>query len=437
VSGTFALHYLLSEPALDSVTKIKRTRLAFYLLAIAAVVFRAELGLLIAAHCLYLLAKAITNDARWTLFTRTIVPAGLSGALVGLALTVTIDTFFWQADEPIWPELIAFLSNVFPTHNSPGASAWGTSPWHWYFTSALPRLLLCPVGLPLLVYSTAVAIIRPSSTPLLAPSLIYTAIYSILPHKETRFLFPILPSLTTCVALAAQHLTTNRALRNFIKPLLILIALTTALLSHAVLLPLSSLNYPGAFALHSLHRLAHNTKPHIRVHLDNLSLQTGITRFLQLPPPSSPLVQLPGRLAPGGPYRPEYVSGDSMWVYDKTENATELLTPMFWEGFDWCIMEEPGKAIGAWDVKDVVYGLGKPVVIRPGHKAVFEKIGTWTGLLDAMYGEGAGRAYERLKDVVYKKGLTRGWWIEWGLQAKLYVLKKGYAVRGGVPRATL
>ena len=158
-------------------------------------------------------------------------------------------------------------------------------PWHWYFTSALPRLLLSPTALPLLAYSAIDRVLRPASTPLLVPSLIYTALYSILPHKETRFLFPILPSLTTAMALAAQRLTIDNRLRvsSYLKHLVILTTMITMILSHFILLPLSSLNYPGAQALKSLHNIAHNTQPHLTVHLDNLALQTGITRF----PPAS------------------------------------------------------------------------------------------------------------------------------------------------------
>ena len=436
MSGTFALRWLLPDPRVDNVTRVKRTRLALYLLTIATVVFRAELGLLIAAHCLYLLAHATTNDARWILLARTMIPAGLSGALVGLVLTVSIDTFFWQSSTPIWPELSAFLANVFPAGDSLGASAWGTSPWHWYFTSALPRLLLSPAALPLLAYSAIDQLLRPASAPLLVPSLTYTALYSILPHKETRFLFPILPSLTTAMALAAQRFTNNhRHKAPYIRDLVILITITTAFLSHFILLPLSSLNYPGAQALKSLHNLAHNTQPHLTVHLDNLALQTGTTRFLQLPPPADPLVLLPGRLAPGGHYTPEYESGASMWVYDKTENRTQLLSPAFWLGFDWCIMEEPGKAIGAWEVKDVIYGLGRPRLVRPKDERTSQNSQeTWSGLLTAIYGERAGQAYDVFTAVVYDGGLTRGWWIEWGLERKLYVLKKQYATRGEAPR---
>ena len=433
MSGTFALRWLLPDPRVDNAMRVKRTRLALYLLTIATVVFRAELGLLIAAHCLYLLAHATTNDARWILLARTMIPAGLSGALVGLVLTVSIDTFFWQSSTPIWPELSAFLANVFPAEDSLGASAWGTSPWHWYFTSALPRLLLSPTALPLLAYSAIDRVLRPASTPLLVPSLIYTALYSILPHKETRFLFPILPSLTTAMALAAQRLTIDNRLRvsSYLKHLVILTTMITMILSHFILLPLSSLNYPGAQALKSLHNIAHNTQPHLTVHLDNLALQTGITRFLQLPPPATPLVLLPGRLAPGGRYTPEYESGASMWVYDKTENQTQLLSPAFWLGFDWCIMEDPGKAIGAWQVKDVIYGLGRPRLVRPEHdRTLQDRRETWSGLLTAIYGEGAGKVYDVLRSVVYDKGLTKGWWVEWGLERKLYVLKKEYMTQG-------
>lgn len=56
---------------------------------------------------------------------------------------------------------------------------WGVMPWHWYWTSALPRMLL--LGLPLwLVGGVLDARVRPMA----AVAALYVALYSLLPHKE-------------------------------------------------------------------------------------------------------------------------------------------------------------------------------------------------------------------------------------------------------------
>ncbi|CAJ0897142.1 4900_t:CDS:2, partial [Entrophospora sp. SA101] len=62
-----------------------------------------------------------------------------------LALTLIIDSYFWQTF--MWPEFFAFHFNVIL-----GKSVdWGVSPFHIYFTSFLPRLLL--LSLPLSILS--------------------------------------------------------------------------------------------------------------------------------------------------------------------------------------------------------------------------------------------------------------------------------------------
>lgn len=104
-------------------------------------------------------------------------------------------------------------------------------------------------------------------------------------------------------------------------------------------------------------------------------------------------------------------------------------------GFDYCIMEEPGRAIGAWDVKDVVYGLGRLRIAKRGGEEDGLEDGRGTGsMLEAMYGGRVASVYDGFRRVVYEGGWTGGWWVEWGLERKLYVLKKGYAVRGGAPQ---
>lgn len=433
IPGTLALRYLL--PDTTSLTKVKRTRLAIYLLAISAVIFRAELALLLVSHCAYMLVKVPNNELRGSLIRTVILPAGLSGTIAGVVLTVSIDTFFWQSSTPLWPELSAFLSNIFPSGDSLGASAWGTSPWHWYFSSALPRLFMNPLVIWMIFLSLIPVSTRASALDLIIPNVIYVAIYSFLPHKETRFVFPVIPPLTTAAALAASNftITSHRLWRSrLVLVLLVLSTILSFILSHLFLLPLSSLNYPGAVALQSLHSYAGSpTSPtyrqrQISVHLDNLACQTGVTRFLQV--------------ASGGTDQ----SPTSRWVYDKSDNTTEQLSPEFWQRFDYVIAETPGRVIGAWDIVESVYALNsRPRLLRPDHDRGLRILGDKKAEGNKLYGKygyGYGENVLWIWDVAndllregYLPGManhqgrswTGGWWAEPSMVERLYILQRG------------
>jgi alpha-1,6-mannosyltransferase len=443
ISGTFALCLLLPQPRSHS-DQLKRTRLAFYLLTLTTIIFRSELALLLASHSLYLLFNASGKgiQAQITLLRRALLPAGFFGAVIGLGLSIPIDTFFWRSPTPLWPELSAFLSNIFPSDPRLGASAWGTSPWYWYFTSALPRLLLNPFAVPLICYTFTTPATSSPSLPLLIPNIGYILLYSILPHKETRFLFPVIPPLTAAAALAASYITHRRhrnTLYRLATYILVLSTAATFLIAHGVLLPLSALSYPGAHALNALHLHATghhpNNKSTIAVHLDNLALQTGVTRFLQMPPPvrdqaRSSLSSPAGNIS------------NTRWIYDKSDDPKSLLDPFFWEKFDYVIMEDPGLAIGAWDVVDKIYGLGRLRVLKPDQeRGVTNPNEGLAAAIGKIYGVEMGIGYCVFKNMVREGyglsllsgmrgnddrgwSLTGGWWVDVEWAEKLFVLRR-------------
>ena len=61
------------------------------------------------------------------------------------------------------------------------SAEWGVMPWHWYWTSALPRSLMA--GLPLAGLG---ACLERRARPLVAVAALYTMLYSALPHKEVH-----------------------------------------------------------------------------------------------------------------------------------------------------------------------------------------------------------------------------------------------------------
>jgi len=111
---------------------------------------------------------------------------------------------------------------------------WGTHPWHWYMSSALSRSLLAsPLLWPFcllpaqrgerreggkedkankvmpFILPLAFLLLEMDLEPLLLlflPIAVYLFLYSFLPHKELRFIFPALPVLNLCAAVGWARL---------------------------------------------------------------------------------------------------------------------------------------------------------------------------------------------------------------------------------------
>ncbi|KZM18514.1 transferase [Ascochyta rabiei] len=415
VFSNFALRALLNAYAVSySREDVNRwCRLCLYLLTIAGVVFRSELAILVGTITLYLLVTQRLS------LIKVVIPAGVGGLVIGLLCTTPIDSFFWQSF-PLWPEWIAFYYNTIQGHSAD----WGVSPWHYYFANALPRLLLNPATyllcIPVALLNAAT---RRRSLDLLVPLMSFVALYSFLPHKEWRFIVYVVPGLTGVSAAGASWIWTRRS-KSIVYALLSLILAASVLVSFAAstaILALSSLNYPGGAALHSLHSL-HNgisdpAKNHVSVHLDNLACQTGVTRFLEAhSAPQTVLDALEAR--------------DSLqkrtWAYDKTEDPAVLLDPLFWARFDYVLAERPEKVIGSWAVVHAVYGFGGVRVLQPGEQsgAVVEAVvgdpesagaaGDWT--------ERVAGAWRRLEGVL-RQGVLRGYWVEVRMEPRIRILR--------------
>jgi hypothetical protein len=85
------------------------------------------------------------------------------------------------------------------------AANWGTSPWHYYFTtlgSAAPVAMLLVTGLSLAAL--------PRAAGLWVTTMVFIALHVATPHKELRFILPAIPLLC---ALAGVGLTTIRPVR--------------------------------------------------------------------------------------------------------------------------------------------------------------------------------------------------------------------------------
>jgi hypothetical protein len=184
-----------------------------------------------------------------------------------------LDSYLWR--KVLWAEgSVLFFNTVLNKSHE-----WGTLPIHSYFTSILPRafIVLYPV---VLFASFAVRRLRVTSV----ACLLFISLYSLLPHKELRFVLPVFPMMLAPVAsLFAEHVTSYRRLMPCLLILLLhgYVALTFAWAS--------SHNYPGADALRIVHEVALGSRrpgeacpATVSIFIDDFAAMTGISRFTQL-----------------------------------------------------------------------------------------------------------------------------------------------------------
>lgn len=388
----------LSGPSPES--KVKHYRLCLYLLTLSGIIFRAEIAVLLAAVTFYaFLAKGLS-------LTKIIIPAGTGGVLIGLSLTITIDSYFWQKF-PLWPEWAAFYYNTIEGHSS----EWGVSRWHFYFVNALPKLLFNPLTYLLLI---PISIVNPATTQrsvdVLMPQLMFVALYSILPHKEWRFIVYTVPPITAVAAAGASWIW-NRRTKSLLYGLASSILLGSVVLScmaSLLMLVISSQNYPGGTAMMRLPGIITNNQSVVRIHLDNLACQSGATRFLEQHQHRN--LRSADTSAMG--------TGLTTWIYDKTEDQDLLLRPEFWIDFDYALVERPEKTIGKWEVVDQVHAFAGIRLLQPGEASSLSK----------REGEDSARnvlikLHNQLERML-RAPLMRGRWVEVRMEPKINIVKR-------------
>ncbi|KAA1476212.1 alpha-1,6-mannosyltransferase subunit [Dentipellis sp. KUC8613] len=301
-----------------------QTQTALALLIFATATLRAELAPFLG----FVTLQSLFNG---TLRLRRAIVAGLLSIGSYTALTIGVDTYFWAAPTPLWPELASLRFNIYE-----GKSAdWGVSPAHAYISTHLPKLLLG--AFPLALFGL---LIDSRVRSLSIPSLALIAAMSAIGHKEWRFVVYAIPVLNIAAARGA-HWMMSRRKGSFFGRILFLAASGLILancLATAILTRTSMANYPGGTALAQFNALL-APRANVHVHISNLAAQTGASLFLQTHAP---------------PY-PAFIDASSAnnWTYDKTEDLSARdLAAM--PGLTHAITEAPlGRG---WTVVDVVKG---------------------------------------------------------------------------------
>lgn len=389
---TIAAGLLLPDPAhLTSAEDSKRHyKISISLFTFAGIIFRSEVAILLGFTSLNLHLR------RQLSLVRDVLPVGYVSAVFALTTTVFIDTYFWRTETPLWPELNAFWYNIVQGK----AAEWGASPWYYYFMVTLPKLLLNPLTI-LICLPTAWLTqggARSMAGDILLPNLSFIAIYSLVSHKEWRFIIYTIPSITTVAAMGANWVWTRRNKTCIFQALSLCLAMSTAatfIISNLVFLPVSMANYPGGSILGKLQEKHGQDMTTAKAYLDDYACKTGVTKFLSIP-----VVQ--------------HENSSTTWEYVKGPK------PVSWDGFDFALLETnaenshgPGEG---WVLKESDWAFDSVRVVRPG-----DPDDSQDDLLDAVLGK---LMCWRCLKLTARTRITKGWWVELRTAPKIGIWEK-------------
>ncbi|KAJ3176119.1 hypothetical protein HDU87_005495 [Geranomyces variabilis] len=322
-------------------------------LVITTAVFRCDVILLAAP--ILLMELYLADDRRAWL--RTQVPHALKVSALSIGATVAVDSYFWQHPW-FWPELRVLLFNTVDN----GSTAYGVEPFYAYFFRYIPKI--APTALPLVLYAFVTI---PKTRHYIVPVVVFVCLYSLLPHKEWRFIVYAIPMFNTISGVAIAELVQKSKPRQHR-----LVATTFAF--YAVLhfalslgmLYVSSFNYPGGLALMKINKRIEQLPSAVsaHVHIDVATAISGASLFGQRQDP-----------------RVTYCKAEGM----KTDDE-------YWDaGYTHLLSAEPGMhAPERWETRDVVEGYSGVRVFPGGPRAwmreVWHKAKRGEAILETFHG---------------------------------------------------
>jgi alpha-1,6-mannosyltransferase len=236
------------------------------------------------------------------------IKTGLMTVIISVVLTAPFDSIMWE--RPIWPEGEVLLFNTLENKSSD----YGISPWYWYFVKALPK------GLMFTIFLVPVAFLRIpermagfkvcwwdlEGLPYIIPVIGFIGLYSILPHKEIRFIFISFPMFNVMAAkgLSRIHdtarvfwagnslsrekkkMSTSLASKLAIGILYLgsIAVIGLSFIASILFIQVSKRNYPGGDALATLSKVIQDSASsheEIEIFIDVASAMTGVSLFGQ------------------------------------------------------------------------------------------------------------------------------------------------------------
>ncbi|KAJ3680556.1 hypothetical protein LUZ60_016834 [Juncus effusus] len=236
-------------------------------LTIATVVFRCDTVLLFGPIGLQLLLSKSVSI--WDAIKCCVITAILS-----IGFTTLLDSIMWK--RILWPEFEVLWFNSVLNRST----EWGTQPFHWYFTSALPRALL--ISFPLFIIG---AFLDRRIIKYIVPVLLFVLLYSKLAHKELRFIIGSIPIFNVSAAITASRVYNNRKKSSCNLFYLAMIGSFLVSLGCSILTFIASYNnYPGGNALNALHQAVMTSDFSVNekfVHIDAFTAINGVSRFCE------------------------------------------------------------------------------------------------------------------------------------------------------------